>query len=84
MIEIQTNVTLDDLLAILQQGEQPTPGFYTLQEWSIRLGISNRRLRVLFCQAKERGILQCRRERRESLDGIMRFVPVYKISLEGE
>lgn len=77
-IEVRADFTLDELLAQIGGGEV-RDGYYTACEWAAHFGISERRIMHVLRAAKLAGRLATARDRRESLDGSLRPVPVYRI-----
>jgi len=75
--------TLDDLDALIQ-GEQAepsgdTPTAYTMNELVEQTGAHRGAVAERLQRLKAAGKLRAGRERREALDGTMRWVPVYII-----
>ena len=71
------NFTLDDLLHTLH-GKPDLDGYHTAEEWCSKLSTWPGKMHRLLKEAKSKRLLQVAREQRESIDGAMRWVPVYK------
>jgi len=81
-IDLKSDFTLDDLLCVLEEQELQRSGFYTRREWGKILGVSGYKVSKLLHLAKDKGILNVTRHRRESIDGTIRPVQVYAFDVE--
>jgi hypothetical protein len=73
--------TLDELLAQLQVEQETFTGYRTAGEWCDALSVSMTRLKRLLRLAQQQSRLAVRHERRLSVDGLMRQVPVYRFEI---
>ncbi len=77
--------TLDELLAVLRQGEeQDLTGYMTVREWRERLHAPEDKMRALIREGLAKGLVARQRVPREAIDGTMRPITVYAFNLGGE
>lgn len=79
--EVKATFTLNDLLAHLR-GSTEMQGAYTSGEWAEHFGICKPKMMRLLHEAKAAGALEVGRADRESLDGLVRPMAVYRFVLE--
>jgi hypothetical protein len=81
-VRSQATFTLDELLDAMRQGAADLSEYKTCPEWSEHWGVWERRMRVLIREGLKLGIVRRARTQRESIDGTMRWVPVYAFELK--
>ena len=83
MISVNSSLSLEDILAAVNQ-EPDLTGFKTHAEWAEHFEVTHFRMDKLLHQAQRAGVLERTRTRRESIDGAMRWSPVYRFHITQE
>ena len=81
ILQVPASFSLNDLLVHLRE-DADLEGFYTTREWAEHFGISEERMRAMIQEATARNLVQCSRDKRERIDGVMVLTPVYRFTLD--